>query len=129
MFSRRVPLALLLLATAATPGFCDTAQQRSGAFALEGGEAVYRGVCQGCHMTDAKGAEGAGRYPALAGNARLASAGYVIHIVLNGQKGMPALGGNFTDQQVADVVNYVRSHFGNAYKDEVTLEDVKAARP
>jgi gluconolactonase len=128
MFSRRVPLALLLLATAATPAFCDTAQQRSGAFALEGGEAVYRGVCQGCHMTDAKGAEGAGRYPALAGNARLASAGYVIHIVLNGQKGMPALGGNFTDQQVADVVNYVRSHFGNSYGGTVTPADVQSAR-
>lgn len=128
MFSRRVPIALLLLASAAAPALCDTADQRSGAFALEGGEAIYQGVCQGCHMADAKGADGAGRYPALAGNAHLASAGYVIHVVLKGQKGMPALGGNFTDQQVADVVNYVRSHFGNRYGGAVTPADVQSAR-
>jgi hypothetical protein len=26
-------------------------------------------------------------------------------------------------------VNYVRTHFGNAYKDAVTPEDVKGVRP
>jgi hypothetical protein len=34
-----------------------------------------------------------------------------------------------SDQQVADVANYVRSHFGNAYGDTVTVAAVKAARP
>jgi mono/diheme cytochrome c family protein len=41
---------------------------------------------------------------------------------------MPAFGLSLSDQQVADVVNYVRSHFGNDYKDNVTPEDVKGAR-
>jgi mono/diheme cytochrome c family protein len=31
---------------------------------------------------------------------------------------------HLSDAQVADVVNYVRSHFGNAYKDRVTASDV-----
>jgi mono/diheme cytochrome c family protein len=31
---------------------------------------------------------------------------------------------HLSDAQVADVVNYVRSHFGNAYKDRVTARDV-----
>jgi mono/diheme cytochrome c family protein len=35
----------------------------------------------------------------------------------------------FSDQQIADVVNYVRTHFGNNYKDKVTPADVKSARP
>jgi mono/diheme cytochrome c family protein len=29
-----------------------------------------------------------------------------------------------SDQQIADVVNYVRSHFGNTYKDKVTVNQV-----
>jgi mono/diheme cytochrome c family protein len=32
------------------------------------------------------------------------------------------------DQQVADVVNYVRTNFGNKYKDKVTAADAKATR-
>ena len=56
-------------------------------------------------MADAKGASGAGTYPALAGDLKLATAAYVAYIVLRRQKGMPAFGDNLSDQQVADVVN------------------------
>ena len=37
----------------------------------QGGEAIYKGICQDCHMPDARGAVGAGMYPALAGNPKL----------------------------------------------------------
>jgi mono/diheme cytochrome c family protein len=80
-------------------------KERGGGFALQGGEAIYKGVCQGCHMADARGASGADAYPALAGGPTLATAAYVAHIVLEGQKGTPAFGDNLSDQQVADVVN------------------------
>ena len=119
---------LVLLVVGATPAQSDTTEQRGGAYMLNGGEALYQGICQGCHMADAKGAEGAGRYPALASNPKLAGAGYVIHLVLKGQKGMPGFGDNLSDQQVADVVNYVRSHFGNHYGSQVTPAEVQAAR-
>ena len=33
-----------------------------------------------------------------------------------------------SDEQVADVVNYVRTHFGNSYPDAVSAADVAAAR-
>ena len=79
-------------------------------------------------MAGAKGAEGAGRYPALASNPRLAGAAYVTHLVLKGQKGMPGFGDNLSNQQVCDVVNYVRTHFGNRYGGAVTPADVQAAR-
>ena len=34
-----------------------------------------------------------------------------------------------SDEQAADVVNYVRSHFGNDYRDTVSAAAVQAARP
>ena len=105
-----------------------TPEFRGAAFTMQGGEAVYRGVCQGCHMADARGAVGAGAYPALANNARLAAPGYVVTLVMNGHKGMPAFRDQFTDQQIADVVNYVRTHFGNRFKGEVKAAEVQALR-
>jgi len=41
---------------------------------------------------------------------------------------MPPLGDMMNDDQVAAVVNYVRMHFSNNYRDAVTPADVKAAR-
>jgi mono/diheme cytochrome c family protein len=94
----------------------------------QGGEATYKGICQSCHMPDARGAKGAGAYPALAGNEKLSVSGYPVSVVVHGLKTMPAFGGSLSDQQIAALVNYVRTHFGNHYTDLVTPDDVKAAR-
>jgi mono/diheme cytochrome c family protein len=118
--------AAALLALVAVPS--HGAEAPGGIFEVTGGEAIYKNVCQECHMADAQGARGAGFYPALAGNAHLATARYVITMVLKGRNGMPPLNRNMTDQQVADVVNYVRSHFGNHYGDEVRPADVTPLR-
>ncbi len=123
--------ALLLGLSVSTGAFAQGAGAGGGrgGFTEQGGEAIFKNVCQGCHMPDAKGAVGAGMYPALAKNPKLEVAGYPVSVIVNGQKAMPALGGMFSDQQVADVVNYIRTHFGNNYKDKVTPADVKATRP
>ena len=92
------------------------------------GETLYAGICQGCHMPNAQGAAGAGRYPALAKNPKLEAAGYPVTMVLRGLNGMPPFAARLTDTQVAQVVNYVRTHFGNSYTDAVKPEDVKALR-
>jgi cytochrome c553 len=97
-------------------------------FPFQGGEAIYKNVCQGCHMPDAKGAVGAGAYPSLAKDENLETAAYPVSIVLKGQKAMPFFAMQLDDQQVADVVNYLRSHFGNRYRDKVKPEDVKLLR-
>ena len=97
-------------------------------FTQQDGETLYRSICAGCHMDDGRGAVGAGAYPALARNAKLEAAGYPVLLVVNGRKAMPAFGPYLKDDQVAAVVNYVRSNFGNAYQDRVTPDDVKAAR-
>jgi mono/diheme cytochrome c family protein len=98
-------------------------------FAEQGGEAIFKGVCQGCHMPDGAGAVGAGRYPALARDPNLTGRGYPLVIVVNGQKAMPAFGELLSDRQIADVVNYIRNSFGNHFTDEVTVNEVKAVRP
>ena len=118
-------LIAALCGLAGTASAQDTRQR----FAASGGEAVFKSICQGCHMPDAKGAAGAGgAYPALAANPNLEAAGYPLMMIVNGRKAMPAFGGMLTDQQVADVVNYIRTHFGNRYADAVKAGDVKAIR-
>jgi mono/diheme cytochrome c family protein len=91
------------------------------------GEQIFHGVCQACHMPDAKGAVGAAAYPALAGNKRLAAVSYPTAIVVNGFAAMPPFRDNLSAQQIAAVINYVRTHFGNHYLDKATATEVKAA--
>jgi mono/diheme cytochrome c family protein len=102
-----------------------------------GGAGIYSHICQGCHMPGAQGAVGAGHYPKLAGDPALVSWQYVALTVLNGRKGMPAFGlpadevlktrsVHLSDAQVADIVNYVRSNFGNRYRDGITAKQVAA---
>ena len=79
-------------------------------------------------MPDAKGATGAGAYPALANDSRLNAAIYPITVVINGQRAMPNFGDDLSDEQIAGVINYIRTHFGNRYKDVVSPAAVKAAR-
>ncbi|HEY7842461.1 MAG TPA: cytochrome c [Bradyrhizobium sp.] len=92
------------------------------------GEELYDNVCRGCHMSDAKGATGAGSYPSLAANPNLQAAGYPITMVMRGRRGMPPFGDMMNDAQIAAVVNYLRTHFGNSYTDVVTAQDVRDAR-
>ena len=108
---------------ASEPGISE-----GGRFGQQDGEALYRAICQGCHMPDGKGAQGAGMYPALAANPKLAAGMYPVVTVLNGRKGMPGFKDMLSNAQVAAVTNYVRTHLGNSYKDAVTAADVQSVR-
>ena len=99
------------------------------------GAEIYSRICQGCHMPQGQGAVGAGRYPNLSANPKLVSWEYVALTVLNGRNNMPPFGlpadrveetrtVHLSDSQIADVVNYVRSHFGNNYKTKVAAKQV-----
>jgi mono/diheme cytochrome c family protein len=122
----RAALALVLLLAGAGAALAQFADP--GHFSEKDGAALYRNICQGCHMPDGKGAVGAGAYPALAGNDKLASVGYPVAVVVNGQKGMPGFAAMLSDDQIAAVVNYVRTHFGNRYTDAVSAADVATVR-
>jgi mono/diheme cytochrome c family protein len=101
------------------------------------GEQIYEHICQGCHMPGGQGAVGAGYYPKLAADKNFVSWQFVASTVLRGRNGMPPFGypsnqdinsgpAHLSDAQIADVVNYVRSHFGNTYKPQVTAQQVAA---
>lgn len=103
----------------------------SGKITHEEGEAVYNAVCAGCHMPQGEGANGAGAYPALADNELLASPSYPIYLILEGQAAMPPFGNMLDDQQIANVVNYIRSSFDNDFIDEhgeATADQVEETR-
>ena len=101
------------------------------------GQQIYEHVCRGCHMQGAGGAVGAGHYPALAKNSALASRQFMALTILMGRRNMPAFGARhaigfggppaiLSEAQIAAVINYVRSHFDNHYKDQITAAEVKA---
>ena len=103
---------------------------RNAPLPLADGKALYEHVCQSCHMADAKGAKlSPATYPALAGNAKLAVKAYPAIMVVNGLGAMPAFGSMLTDEQIASLVNYVRTHFGNSFADPLSAGEVKTLRP
>jgi mono/diheme cytochrome c family protein len=93
------------------------------------GEQVYRNVCQACHMADGKGASGAATIPALANNKKLAVSAYPIMMVAGGQGAMPWFTDVLSPAQIANVVTYIRTHFGNTYTKPVTAEEVAQMMP
>ena len=101
------------------------------------GRQIYEHICQGCHMADGTGAVGAGRYPALAKDPTLASRQYMALTLLMGRRNMPAFGAKhaigfdgppvtLNEAQIAAVINYVRTNFGNHYADAITAAEVAA---
>jgi mono/diheme cytochrome c family protein len=102
------------------------------------GAALYIDNCAACHRTDGHGYTRV--FPALAGNPVLQSddATSLIHIVLKGGTlpathsapstfTMPAFAWRLSDQDVADVVNFIRTSWGNQGS-KVKAGDVAALR-
>lgn len=132
---------LILGTSTAQAQSSDNALYTRASIESANGEQIFHSICQGCHMPDAKGATGAGTYPALAGNTKLASPQYMAAVVLFGRHDMPSFAtkpetrhGFFedtklSDEQIAEVINYVRTHFGNNYPNSISAADVAAMHP
>ena len=103
---------------------------------IERGKEVYTAYCQACHMEDGQGLEGA--FPPVAKSDYLmADKKRSIEQILYGVKGemkvnaktydgeMPE--SDLRDEQVSDVLNYIRNSFGNKGA-AVTAAEVKALR-
>jgi len=137
----RIPLVLLASAIATALTGAVAAQDTAIPFVMGGGarnaplpfadgKTIYEHVCQSCHMADAKGGKlSPASYPALAGNAKLAARAYPAIMVVNGLGAMPAFGSMLSDEQIASLVNYLRTHFGNSFADGLSAAEVKTLRP
>src|SRR5579864_5594261 len=110
----------------------------SVAAAASDGKAIFDKSCASCHQASGKGTPGA--FPPLAGNKDVTASDpkALIKIVLNGlntpktingQKyggGMPAWKGTLSNADIAAVLTYVRSSWGNKAS-AVTAKQVAAA--
>src|ERR1700759_2032825 len=95
-----------------------------GPGSMQRGQKIYEQTCLPCHQADAGGVPGL--TPPLQNSSYVQGpAAKVIGIVLNGlndgveidgetySNPMPPFGTSLKDQDIADVLTYVRSHFGN----------------
>ena len=105
---------------------------------MAAGEKLYNGACIACHEKDGSGAPRI--YPPLPGNANLQSADALstLRVILDGAQtvttprapnagSMPAYAAKMTDQEIADVTNYIRNAWSNAAP-LVTADEVAKAR-
>jgi cytochrome c oxidase cbb3-type subunit 2 len=114
------------------------ANQAAGGADVGHGKQLFDENCAACHQADGSGLAGA--FPPLKANAVVndSDAAEHIHIVLFGLEGktidgvkydspMPAWSGMFNDKEIADIIDYERSAWGNHGK-PVTAADVAAIR-
>jgi cytochrome c oxidase cbb3-type subunit 2 len=114
------------------------ANQAAGGADVGHGKQLFDENCAACHQADGSGLAGA--FPPLKANAVVndSDATEHIHIVLFGLEGktidgvkydspMPAWSGMFNDKEIADIIDYERSAWGNHGK-PVTAADVAAIR-
>ena len=84
------------------------------------GAGAYLTHCASCHLPDGKGLPGVA--PPLVGNGAVLARGpeNVVRVILGGLPAsgglgpMPAVGAGLSDQEIADIVDYVRNSWGNA---------------
>ena len=131
-------LALAAIALVDTPARAgSTGILDAAILSTTDGRQIFEQICQGCHMPNGQGAVGAGHFPALANNRTLASRQHVAVTILMGRRNMPAFGAkhaigfvgppaSLSTGQIAAVINYVRTHFGNRYTDSITAAEVEA---
>ena len=123
-----------------SPAQLESFQPRSGAAAaMARGKGVYESVCGICHNSDGTGKPG--QAPALAGSEWVTAKGInrLTHIPLAGVAGaikvggkdwnlnMAAMGAALPDEDVAAVLTYIRTSWGNK-AEAVTADDVKKVR-
>ena len=104
---------------------------------LTGGQRLYYVYCSACHQNDGDGA--GGRFPSLVGSDWvLGEKSRLINVLLKGLEGAIEVNGEpysglmpqhsfLTDQEIADVLTFVRSNFGNKAS-PIEVTEVEKAR-
>ncbi|MEN9459430.1 MAG: hypothetical protein RL135_2049 [Bacteroidota bacterium] len=106
---------------------------------IANGKIVYTNNCMNCHMEDGKGLSGA--FPPLAKSDYLKRPSKdLIAVILKGQSGeikvngvvyngmMPAQD-YLSDEEIADVLNYINNSWGNKNLKPILPSQVKLLRP
>jgi mono/diheme cytochrome c family protein len=102
---RQSLLTTTLIAAALLRAHGATAQELDG-------KVLFTKNCAACHQASGKGIPGA--FPALAGNGFVQGPpGEVATVLLKGRGGMPDFSNSLDDAEIAQVLSYVRSSWGN----------------
>lgn len=80
---------------------------------IAAGEQVYTANCVTCHQQNGEGQPPT--FPALAGDPFVTSEDptQVIEVVLHGREGMPPFESTLSDEQIAQVISFIRNSWGN----------------
>lgn len=109
-------LAIAMLATAQS-----FSQSNNLNPSVKNGQTVYTTYCMSCHMENGQGLPSA--FPSLVQTGNLNDKNKLVKIILQGMRGSIVVKGekfnaemagvDLTDQEVADVINYIRNSWGN----------------
>ena len=105
---------------------------------IKRGKEVYTLYCQSCHMEDGKGTPEINP-PVAKADYLKKSATTLIDVILKGQSGEVVVNGKtynaimpaqeyLSDEQIADVLNYVRNSWGNKIPGTIAPATVKKLR-
>jgi mono/diheme cytochrome c family protein len=128
---------MFCLSTAFLPGKGSGPYQNTLQMIMERGKKVYAEQCLVCHMADGTGVPGMNP-PLLKTKFVLGDKKILVQLVLKGMKGEVDIDGNtyhnvmaphseLSDQQIADVLTFIRNSFGNKAKN-ITAAEVKQIR-
>lgn len=128
---------LLLIPAIVSFSFIMPLQKGPDKSSMERGKEFYRSNCLSCHQADGNGLSG--MYPPLAKSERvMGDKKHLVDIIINGLEEEIEVNGqvytgpmaplpNLKDDEIADILNYVRNSFGNSAT-VVTPKEVKALR-
>ena len=103
--------ALIKLAMVVVAAFAAAASSPLRAQEMDG-KALFLKNCAACHQPTGKGIPGA--FPALAGSKFVQGKGTeVASVLLKGRGGMPDFSESLSDRDIATVLTFVRSNWGN----------------
>ena len=105
----------------------DAGRDRDDRSTIADGDELYATRCASCHGADGSGT--ANVFPALAGDPLVVAEDPTAAIltVLNGRGGMPRWADELSDAEIAAILSYVRTSFGN-HASEVTTQEVARLR-
>lgn len=132
-----IALASLLMAQTRKPAAPAQTKGNPLQASIDRGKQVYLERCLACHQIDALGVQGMNP-PLVKTKWVLGDKTTLVHIVLKGMTGKVEIDGetyqnvmaphnDLSDQQIADVLTYVRNNFGNKAK-AITAAEVKTIR-
>jgi mono/diheme cytochrome c family protein len=101
---------------------------------FEAGRQIYANLCAACHQPTGVGGDKLA--PSLVGSPMLdGGAGRAVRILVHGKEGpvglMPPLGQVFDDEQIAQVLTFVRRSWGNTFDpvDPVVVQQIRGRLP